>query len=313
VFLFLGLSASTASAEVVSIQAVGSLFYKDEQITIYGTVETGSTGLVTIVIRDQNDDFVLLTHSEIRHDDSFEKKINVENQFTKNGSYSAKGFILDMTYVETINFDVLLDGFPIHDDSKSYKVIADEMINYDFIADDANDKLTEPLELIDNVSRVPFLDSSKDPSHYVERYYAEPYYKSWFDRNYPGQTIEETVGYEGSLDGVKSTIKEIMDAKIIQEAQASSIIDTSMDTSEDFDIAQIFLVLGALGILFGAVYVVKRQADNNTRQIRLNRNVIRKKILNPILGSSPKEIIQTRLAKGEITLEEYDRLKSKLN
>ena len=40
---------------------------------------------------------------------------------------------------------------------------------------------------------------------------------------------------------------------------------------------------------------------------------IRKRILDPILGSSPKEIIQTRLAKGEITLDEYEKLKTILN
>ena len=190
IFLFLGLSASPAFAEVVSIQADGNLFYKGEQINILGTVETGSTGLVTIVIRDQNDDFVLLAHSEIRHDDSFEKKIEVESQFIKNGSYSAKGFILDMTYAETINFDVSLDGFPIRDDSESDTVTTGEMMNNGLIADDTGDKLTKPLESIDNVSRATLLDSSKDPSHYVERYYSEPHYKSWFDRNYPGQTIE---------------------------------------------------------------------------------------------------------------------------
>jgi hypothetical protein len=72
-FLFLGLFASSAFAEVNSIQADDDLFYRDEQIKISGTVETGSTGLVTIVIRDQNNDFVLLTHSEIHHNDSFEK------------------------------------------------------------------------------------------------------------------------------------------------------------------------------------------------------------------------------------------------
>ena len=121
------------------------------------------------------------------------------------------------------------------------------------------------------------------------------------------------MGYESSLDDVKSTVREIMDARIIPETQASSIIDPSKAVTEDFDIAQISLAVAALVILFGAVYGVKRQADCNTKQIQLNKNVIRKKILNPILRSIPKEIIQTRRAKGEITFEEYDQLKSKLN
>ena len=90
------------------------------------------------------------------------------------------------------------------------------------------------------------------------------------------------------------------------------MMDSSNQTDDELDAAQIFLAFTALGTLFGAVYLVKRQADSNTRQILLNKNIIRKKILDPILRSNPKEIIQRRLAKGEITFEEYDRLKSKL-
>ena len=68
-----------------------------------------------------------------------------------------------------------------------------------------------------------------------------------------------------------------------------------------------------MGILFGTVYGVKRNVDNNSRQISINRDTIRKKIIQPIIGTNPKEILKTRLAKGEITLEEYEKIKSKLS
>ena len=311
-FLFLGLFASPALAEVDSIRADSDLFYKDEQIKISGTVETGSTGLITIVIRDQNDEFVLLTHSEIHHDDSFEKKINVEDQFIKHGRYSVTGFILNMTDAATVTFGITSSGLSTGDNTESNKMTTDEIMNGDLIPNYDDDKSAEPLEAIDTVRHASFLDSSKDPIYYVERYYSEPHYKSWFDRNYPGQTIEGAVGYMGNFYDTRLTVKEILDAKIIPEAQASSMVDSSNDADDELDAAQIFLAVAALGTLFGAVYLVKRQADGNTRQILLNKNIIRKKILGTILGSSPKEIIQTRLAKGEITFEEYDRLKSKL-
>ncbi len=66
-------------------------------------------------------------------------------------------------------------------------------------------------------------------------------------------------------------------------------------------------------ILFGTVYGVKRNVDNNSRQISINRDTIRRKIIQPIIGSNPKGILQTRLAKGDITLEEYEKIKSKLD
>ena len=39
-----------------------------------------------------------------------------------------------------------------------------------------------------------FVDKSKDPQTYVERYITEPSYKEWFDENYPDYTIHEAVG-----------------------------------------------------------------------------------------------------------------------
>jgi len=38
-----------------------------------------------------------------------------------------------------------------------------------------------------------FVDQSKDPQYYLDRYYNEPTYKDWFDTNFPGMTIEEGI------------------------------------------------------------------------------------------------------------------------
>ncbi len=101
--------------------------------------------------------------------------------------------------------------------------------------------------------------------------------------------------------------------EIIPKAQSLSIVETNQNKESNSDIAEILLVLGALGILFGGVYGVKRQVDSNSRQISINKDSIKKKIIHPIRGSNPKEIIQTRLAKGEITLEEYEQIERKLD
>ncbi|MDH3696162.1 MAG: SHOCT domain-containing protein [Nitrosopumilus sp.] len=308
--LFLGLVANPAFAEVTSLQTNNESFYKGDEIEFSGTVEDGSTGLVTIVIRDLNDEFVLLTQAIIDDDNSFERKIKIENKFTENGNYNAIGFILSMTKGATTNFDVSLNEIPITEDYEIDEIINQKIINNNPIIVEPSIKPAEPLEIVSNTYNVDFVDPHKDPYHYVERYYSEPSYKSWFDRNYPGQTIEKFVGY---TDDTYSIVPEIIDNEIIPEAQASSIAQPTQNTTNNSDIAQISLSIAALGILFGAVYGVKRQVDSNSKQISLNKYTIRKKILNPILGLNPKEILQTRLAKGEITLEEYDKLKTKLN
>ena len=77
--------------------------------------------------------------------------------------------------------------------------------------------------------------------------------------------------------------------------------------------AQMVLAIAGLGILFGAVYGVKIKVDGNSKLISINRDTIRQKLIQPIIGSNPKGILQTRLAKGDITLEEYEKIKSKLD
>ncbi|NWJ27790.1 hypothetical protein HX848_00035 [Marine Group I thaumarchaeote] len=53
----------------------------------------------------------------------------------------------------------------------------------------------------------PFVDQSKDSQHYTDRYFNEPKYKQWFDKNYPRYiSIYEAVGLE---EPVKENIPEI--------------------------------------------------------------------------------------------------------
>jgi len=63
-----------------------------------------------------------------------------------------------------------------------------------------NESTTEPESLPEEDSKktsVPdFVDPNKDPQYYLDRYYNEPNYKNWFDKNYPDYTIEEAVGLE---------------------------------------------------------------------------------------------------------------------
>ena len=54
-----------------------------------------------------------------------------------------------------------------------------------------------------------FVDPTKEPTYYLNRYYNEPAYKQWFDKNYPGLTIEEAVGY----DPDKSEFKAFADPR----------------------------------------------------------------------------------------------------
>jgi len=301
----LGLFVNPAFGELSTLDVNKDSFLKGEKILFSGSVEEGSSGLVTIVIRDLNDKFVLLTQAIINHDNTFEKNVIIENKFTEFGIYTANGFILNMTEGVSTEFVVALNDISVKNISDVNENVIDTGIK------ELPAKQPEPIP-IKTSDYADFVDSSKEPSHYVDRYYSEPAYKSWFDKNYPGRTIEEAVGYTDSIEEIKSTVQEIIDKDFIPEAQASSIVQPVQKTTDNSDIAQISLAIAALGILFGAVYGVKRQVDNNSRQISINKDTIRKKIIHPIMGSSPLDILQIRLAKGEITLKEFEDLEKKL-
>jgi len=51
-------------------------------------------------------------------------------------------------------------------------------------------------EKLKKKSVLDFVDPNKNPQYYIDRYYNEPNYKEWFDRNYPDYTIEEAAGLE---------------------------------------------------------------------------------------------------------------------
>jgi len=56
---------------------------------------------------------------------------------------------------------------------------------------------TQPTPASTQLGIAPFVDRTKDPQSYVDRYYNESAYKKWFDENYPQyDSIEQAVGLE---------------------------------------------------------------------------------------------------------------------
>ena len=56
--------------------------------------------------------------------------------------------------------------------------------------------------------KLSFVDESKDPWSYVDRYHNEASYKEWFDENYPDYTIYEAVGLEDPIEKILNELPE---------------------------------------------------------------------------------------------------------
>lgn len=288
------LVAIPAYGEVTTLTTDSNSYTLKDTVKFQGRVEKGDSGLVTIVIKDPNDNLVLLVQTIPDSNYNFEKSIKISD-LGKIGTYNAIGFITNMTEGHIAEFDIQKE---IESTESSMRAIDESEPIVHVTEKKGNNQ--QPL------IKPSFVDPQRDPKYYVDRYYNEQTYRSWFDMNYPEYTIEEAVGYTSVSNEHTLSSKN----EFIQEAEATSITGDS----EDFDngeTAQIILALSALGILFGATYGIKRKIDNNSKQISLNKETI-KKIIQPIIGHNPLEIINARLAKGEITIEEYDILKRKL-
>lgn len=320
-FLMLILLISTivpAYAAVTSFHTDRTFYVKGDQVSISGTVDVESTGLVSIVFRDSNNKFVLLTQAFIQSDSAFKKYISTELKFTDHGIHNATAFIFNLTKGKTVSFDFSMDGsIPIPSitkilTSESPVETGDSVSN----ENESKPKVIPETFSENEESELPdFVDPEKEPQHYLDRYYNESTYQDWFDRNYPDLTIEEAVGLESQTNlNIKEAIEEKIDSvisvNILPDVEAATIINEPLSNvnSNNHEFTLLSLALGGMAVLFGATYGIKRKVDTDSKNISQNRASVRK-MFGSILGYSPMDVIKNRLARGEISINQYTRLK----
>jgi len=311
--LLLVSTLTPAFAEVTSFELDKIFYTKGDQISFSGTVDEESKGLVTIVIRDSNGEFILLIQAFVQPDNTFQRSFVTDKKFEDHGIHNATAFILDLAKGKTTSFDFSQDGTLPVPSITAMKAKSETQ----------NEPITEENNLTpqtnsesnlknDESALANFVDPSKNPQHYLDRYYNEPIYKDWFDSNYPGLTIEEAVGLE-SVSSFTETIQTNLE-NVIPEAEAIQTVDNPFDgnNSENNEMALLGLTLGGLAILFGAIYGIKRKADTNYENISKNRESMKKKMFGALHWNNPGDVIKNRLAYGEITVKEYSALKKAL-
>ncbi len=172
-----------------------------------------------------------------------------------------------------------------------------------------------------------FPDPEKSPQYYLDRYNNEAAYQEWFDRNFPNQSIYKVIGIESPQVIEQNPIPPIENvAPIISKTDAPPVAVEASTVNNNRELSQMLLALGGLGILFGAVYGVKRKVDSNSVQIVKNKIDIQKqvnknsdqisqnrfwlknKLMNFKKRHAPIEVIKDRLAKGEISVDQYYQL-----
>jgi len=310
IMLLLVSTMTPAFAEVISFELDKTFYTKGDQISFSGTVDEKDTGIVTIIIRDSNGEFVLLAQAFIQPDNTFQRRLDTDKKFDDHGIHNSTAFILDLAKGKTTSFDFSQDGtLPVPSITEKEPVVEEN--------NSISQTTSEPILEKDNITLANFVDPTKDPQHYLDRYYNEPVYKDWFDNNYPGLTIEEAVGLEtvsSITETIEGNLENVIPDEVIPQAEAIQSVQTPLNrnSSESNEIALLGLTIGGLAILFGAIYGIKRKVDRNYENTSKNRESIKKKIMSALHWNNPEDVIKNRLAYGEITVKEYSALKKVL-
>ena len=312
-----------AYAEVTSLNIDKINHILGDEITFSGTVEEGSLGLVSIVIRDHTNEFVLLTQALIKQDNTFLRSIDINQKFVKFGLYNTTAFIFNMSAGQSVTFE-LFDEDSLPEVLQSEIIAPTEFeinLQETIVMDEQNNLLPSKSSQITSEKKdeklADFVDPNKDSQHYLDRYYNEPSYKDWFDRNYPDFTIEEAVGISTNFiitETIEKNIKNIIPEEIIPDVEAISVVNDSLnsDSTDSKEAALFGLALGGLAVLFIAVYGIKNRVDTNSENLSQNRESIKKKVFGSLFGKDPIDMIKNKLVNGEITNEDYNNLKKAL-
>ena len=100
-------------------------------------------------------------------------KEKVPTWIKNNAKWWSEGSIDDGTFVSGVQF-----------------LMKEKIVNIPDLPEQASEK-----------ARPNFVDETKDPQSYIDRYNNEDSYKEWFDENYPDYTIEEAVGITKPIPG----------------------------------------------------------------------------------------------------------------
>ena len=211
--------------------------------------------------------------------DTNAKKIT--EKFLSHGVYNATGFVENKTNSKWVTFDFSLDGSPvIHSTPQPNQEKEPETNNEDMTI---QEKIKERIEA-----------AKKEREAQI---------------NPPLQTGSGETVVNKTTTGGSTTATD--DTKVSSDKPTTNGVSTTIDLSSS--LLYVVIGLGGAGaVIAGVIYGIK----NKNKHIRADKPVV--KIKEPSERTAPSEddyalmILKNRLAKGEITIDEFNALKEVL-
>lgn len=310
-----------AYADIKSFKTDKTFYKKGDKIIFSGTVGDKDVGeFVTVVVDDPAGNFVTLGSGYVTVDKNFTVTIDtnakkIKEKFISHGVYNATGFVENKTNSKWVTFDFSLDGSPvIHTTSQPAPTQQSTQPS-------SQQNPTPPPE-----SQITSGDDTTQSSSSSS---------TTADTNEDKKTIQEKI--KERIEAAKK-LKEAqvnqqnqnmpIEAKINQTDSDESVTVTGDTTVKEnkpvptgvsipidlgANLLYIVIGLGGAGAVAGVVYGLKAKSkrkpdDKPVVKIRETHE----KTPSPAEDDYALMILKNRLAKGEITIEEYNALKEAL-
>ena len=305
-----------AYADIKSFKTDKTFYKKGDKIIFSGTVEEKDVGeFVTIIIEDPTGNFVTLGSGYVSVDKNFTVTIDsdakkIKEKFSSHGVYNATSFVENKTNSKWVTFDFSLDGSPVvHSISQPTPTPQPTQQPTSSTQPSSTQPTSTQTSTTSQSSVEEESESDSDEKTIQEKIKEriEAAQKQKEAQANPSPQTEPESTVDQTTIGESATTTD--DKTMTGDKSGTTGISTPIDLGSN--ILYIAIGLGGAGAIAGVVYGIK----NKNRHDRDVKPVV--KIREPS-KSVPSEddyalmIIKNRLAKGEITIDEYNALKDAL-
>lgn len=286
-----------AYADVLTFKTDKTFYGKTSTIVFSGSVEQDDFGqLVTIIIEDPNGNFVKLLQAYPDADDKFQKSMDVSKFYTDAGTYNATAFLTNKTNGVIIDFDI-----------EKQRPVTTAPVTQP--APEPKQEENKPVSNTQTTQNSDSSDGTKTIQEKIkERIEAAKKLKE-------SQTqVNENVNNKTTND-ITPVTNNTAPVDNSDAGKTKSDTSTEIKTGLDSNLLYVIIGLGGVGAAGAVVYSVKNKPKHKDYSSYFAPVEKTETVQKP--DAQPDDeyalmILKNRLAKGEITIDEFNELKKAL-
>ena len=300
-----------AYADILSLKTDKTFYKKGDKIIFSGIVEDDDIGeFVTIVVEDPAGNFVTLGSGYVTVDKNFTVTIDtnakkIKEKFASHGVYNATGFVENKTNSKWVTFDFSLDGSPVVHPTNQPVLASTPQPTPAPIPQPTSTPSTSQPSSQSNANDENDGDELTIQEKIKERIELAKKLKE-AQTNQPIQTGSGQIGVNQTGNLNTTTTDTISGDKADTTGTSTVPIDLSSN------LLYIVIGLGGAGAAAAVVYGAKNKARHKSDAPIVKIRELSEKVGAPSEEDYALMILKNRLAKGEITIDEFNALKKAL-